>query len=281
LDRYNRYIAKRRSNQCRPRTITFLTDVFAPCYTRFRRKNRKELIHLELGTGKMLSRQVDELRDLYNFDDFYTVDFDKSIKPDMVADCHNLPFRDSCISSARAAALLEHVLDPFEVMSEINRVLEDGGFVWVWIPFMWSEHRYPIDYYRFSGSGLDYLFSKAGFKMRLVEIDPYIGVFYTAAMVFTFNGDVNRCKSILVSTLVYFFAVFLNKLRIIDHLINCRSIYTAVVGTAVKDEGSPDEMDSKALAKLLFLWKTRPDIQKTFPEVLSLDCSNLIRLGHG
>lgn len=72
---------------------------------------------------------------------------------DVFADAHQLPFRDAAFGAVIATAVLEHVADPSQVMSEIVRVTRPGGLLYSEIPFMQQVHEGAHDFTRFTLSG--------------------------------------------------------------------------------------------------------------------------------
>ena len=77
---------------------------------------------------------------------------------DVLADGHFLPFRDASFDAVSAQAVLEHVLDPYIVVSEIHRVLKPGGIVYAETSFMQQVHEAGFDFSRFTHSGHRWLF---------------------------------------------------------------------------------------------------------------------------
>ena len=55
--------------------------------------------------------------------------------------------------------LLEHTSNPFVVAKNIKDSLKRGAYLFVTVPFVWELHYYPKDYWRFTPSGLEELFS--------------------------------------------------------------------------------------------------------------------------
>ena len=76
----------------------------------------------------------------------------------VVADGHFLPFRDGTFDGVWVQAVLEHVLDPPAVASEIYRVLKRGGLVYADTPFIQQVHEQAYDFTRFTLSGHRWLF---------------------------------------------------------------------------------------------------------------------------
>lgn len=61
--------------------------------------------------------------------------------------------------------VLEHVFNPDEFISEINRVLKINGKLLLTVPFIWDEHEQPYDFARYSSFGLKALLEKNGFEI--------------------------------------------------------------------------------------------------------------------
>ena len=78
----------------------------------------------------------------------------------LVCDAHDLPFADGSFDAVVCQAVLEHVLDPPRVVSEIHRVLAPGGLVYAEIPFMQQVHEGAYDLTRYTYVGLRRLFRK-------------------------------------------------------------------------------------------------------------------------
>lgn len=76
----------------------------------------------------------------------------------LICDAHDLPFADGSIDGVIAQAVLEHVLDPFRCVAEIERVLATGGLVYAETPFMQQVHMGRFDFLRFTHLGHRKLF---------------------------------------------------------------------------------------------------------------------------
>jgi SAM-dependent methyltransferase len=76
----------------------------------------------------------------------------------LIADGHRLPFADQSVGGVWIQAVLEHVLDPQQVVAEIHRVLRPDGLVFADTPFMQQVHEGAYDFTRFTLSGHRWLF---------------------------------------------------------------------------------------------------------------------------
>lgn len=57
---------------------------------------------------------------------------------------------------------LEHCRDPFRLISEAVRIVKRGGMLLITAPFIWAEHRHPLDCWRFLPDGMRVLLEQAG-----------------------------------------------------------------------------------------------------------------------
>lgn len=95
-------------------------------------------------------------------------------QPDVVAIGGSLPFAANSFDSIFSAQTLEHVADPFAVMTEITRVLKPGGHLVLTAPQAWRVHERPHDYFRFTCYGLRYLAERH--DLEVVRIQAQGGV---------------------------------------------------------------------------------------------------------
>lgn len=78
---------------------------------------------------------------------------------DVIADAHDLPFRDESFGLVYASAVFEHLHTPWQAADEIWRVLKPGGYVVADCNFVFPFHGYPAVYFNASGEGLKRIFS--------------------------------------------------------------------------------------------------------------------------
>ncbi len=92
--------------------------------------------------------------------DYKVLDKVADYHPDIVGDIHNLPLADNSVDAIICIAVLEHVENPIKACEEIYRVLKPGGFVYIFVPFLYYYHPmkgYYNDFYRFTIDGVKYL----------------------------------------------------------------------------------------------------------------------------
>ena len=107
---------------------------------------------------------------LFKCDEYIGLEIDtpenrKIKKADLFYDGKHIPLNDSSIDWVIASEVFEHVFNPDEFLSEIQRVLKPDGGLLISVPFIWDEHEQPYDFARYSSFGLKYLLTKHGFDI--------------------------------------------------------------------------------------------------------------------
>lgn len=87
----------------------------------------------------------------------------------VMGDLEHIPMAASAFDAAVSIVVLEHTREPQRVLTEIARVLRPGGKLFLVVPNQWEVHQAPIDYYRFTRHGVEYLLSKSAFNVLEVE----------------------------------------------------------------------------------------------------------------
>jgi SAM-dependent methyltransferase len=90
--------------------------------------------------------------------DVLAFDLYESELTQFIADAHHIPVADRSVDAVVIQAVLEHVLDPVRVVSEIERVLRPAGLVYAETPFLQQVHDGAFDFVRYTSSGHRYLF---------------------------------------------------------------------------------------------------------------------------
>lgn len=87
---------------------------------------------------------------------------------DVVGDAHELSriFPPESFNAVFATSVFEHLMMPWKVVIELNRVLKQEGLVMLTSHQTWPMHDVPWDYWRFSDQGWHALFNAAtGFEI--------------------------------------------------------------------------------------------------------------------
>ena len=125
-----------------------------------------ELLRADSGTPRILvvggGTVGDGLEELYADPAVDLVAFDVYASPvtQFVADGHAIPLADGSVDGVIVQAVLEHVLEPTVVATEIERVLRPGGIVYADTPFLQQVHEGAYDFTRFTDSGHRFLFRR-------------------------------------------------------------------------------------------------------------------------
>ena len=56
------------------------------------------------------------------------------------------------------ADTFEHILNPWDATKNIKKLLNNNGYIFCKVPFAWRYHACPFDTYRYSHTGIRYLF---------------------------------------------------------------------------------------------------------------------------
>jgi ubiquinone/menaquinone biosynthesis C-methylase UbiE len=114
---------------------------------------------LDVGGGLKFSKELKKTQKLFKNCHYQILDNNPDVKPDILADAHNIPLADESIDAVICKSVLEHMKNPFKVMEEIYRILKGGGFCLIYLPFIYPYHGNKTykDYFRFTIDGVDLL----------------------------------------------------------------------------------------------------------------------------
>jgi SAM-dependent methyltransferase len=111
-------------------------------------------------------------RDILKYaDDYIGLDWlntQHSLRADIIADLNNpLPIKNTCADTVVSFQVLEHLSEPQVVLNEAFRILKPNKWIFIAVPFNWSVHEAPYDFFRYTRYGIEHMFKKAGF----IDID--------------------------------------------------------------------------------------------------------------
>jgi SAM-dependent methyltransferase len=92
-------------------------------------------------------------------------------RPHIVGDVQQLPFADGELEAVLCISILAHVEDPQRAMRELHRCLQPGGYLLLWLPFLFpyaGMEGYYQDFWRFTSDGVR-LLTRAFKEVEVVE----------------------------------------------------------------------------------------------------------------
>ena len=164
---------------------------------------------------------------------------------DIFSPIHKIPVPDEHFDSIICNAVLEHVINPEEVVEEFYRVLAIEGYLYLCVPFLQPYHPDPGDYQRYTLDGLCKLLEKHGF--HVVKTEPVHTVYHTLGwIVAEWLRSESTYRSLMLRCIL--FPIIRNRTRLSKK--KCASIASAFRLVARKKaaiESSPNNE----------LWRTR------------------------
>jgi SAM-dependent methyltransferase len=134
------------------------------------------------------------------------------------ADAHGIPLQDASVDAVCVQAVLEHVLDPARVVSEIHRVLKPGGFVYAETPFMQQVHEGAYDFTRFTELGHRWLFRDFDALERGAIGGPGLSVYW--AMKYFFRGLTRSRMAANILSLPFGVLALFDRFMPVGHVID-------------------------------------------------------------
>lgn len=119
-------------------------------------------------------------------------DISSAIPNAILCDLTDIPRPDGAYDSILCNAVFEHVPDPELVMSEFHRLLVPGGHVVIAVPFLQPFHPTPFDFRRYTGTGIEQLAERSGF--RVIELRPVHSLAQTLGWIIWAHLEERRSK---------------------------------------------------------------------------------------
>jgi SAM-dependent methyltransferase len=101
--------------------------------------------------------------------EYIGVDVVPCSRTDIRAAAEHLPIRSACLDVIVCTQVLEHLTDPPRALSEWFRILRPGGIVFASTHGTFWYHPDPVDYWRWTHTGLRRLFETVWFRVHTVE----------------------------------------------------------------------------------------------------------------
>ena len=129
-------------------------------------------LRIDRNRNNRYSADAEWMRPLIEKIDYKILDPVPDYNPDIVGDIHALPFADNSQEAIICKSVLEHVENPIQAVNEMYRVLQPGGYCFIYVPFLYyyhAERGYYKDYWRFTADTLDMLFKKFS-KIEMIAV---------------------------------------------------------------------------------------------------------------
>ena len=91
------------------------------------------------------------------------------VAPDVVGDAACVPLASGCADAVVCTEVLEHVVQPEQVIAECSRLLKPGGRLILSMPFLARIHADPNDYQRFTAAKLVHILREADLTMETMH----------------------------------------------------------------------------------------------------------------
>ena len=91
---------------------------------------------------------------------FIATDITTGEYTNVICDAHNLPFKSESFDGVLMQAVIEYLVDPYQAVAEVHRVLKKDGLVYAETPFMQQVHGGEYDFMRFTMLGHRRLFRR-------------------------------------------------------------------------------------------------------------------------
>ncbi len=110
----------------------------------------------------------------------------------VVGDVCQLPIKTESLFAAMSHVVLEHIRDTDAALSEMERVVRPGGFIYITVPFLQPFHSCPDDHRRWTHEGARALYAKND-NLELVDEGVLGGP--SSALLWTFQFWVSTLLS--------------------------------------------------------------------------------------
>ena len=191
--------------------------------SRFARESNNKLI-LDVGAGECQYAYLFKQRNSYETcdmpDGFYP-----GIEHDIVSSIYEIPGNDSHYDVVLMLQVLEHLEYPVKALKEINRILKEGGVLFLSVPQGAGDHCEPHHYFNYTQYGLRSVLEQAGFEVlsmeRLEGMFVYVGnrIQKLGAIIYSQNSKKNyicRVPFFLFMLICYWIGYALSMLNFLD-----------------------------------------------------------------
>jgi len=143
----------------------------------FAAQAHNEALVLDAGSGQAPYKKY-FAHTTYENADFQKVECrDGSYAPSTyICDLADIPVENERYDFIICTQVLEHLPEPWKVLSEFFRVLKKGGKIFLSAPLFFEEHEQPYDFYRYTQFAWEKLLADAGFEIQTLDwLEGYYG----------------------------------------------------------------------------------------------------------
>jgi len=110
-----------------------------------------------------------EIHDHIDDTDWIGIDIEAGLNVDKIVDLSILGIVEELgwkgkFGTIHCHCIMEHVPHIFNMATNIQNCLKEGGNLFLSVPFAWRIHRIPVDMWRFTPQSIDFLFPLLNFK---------------------------------------------------------------------------------------------------------------------
>ena len=102
---------------------------------------------------------------LKNADEYFGFDKIDNKNLDAIGDVLDSKLPDNTFDNAICIQVIEHIRNPYKLVSELHRILKPNGHCIITAPFLAPFHPDPIDNFRFTKEGLSAIAEDCGFQV--------------------------------------------------------------------------------------------------------------------
>ena len=122
----------------------------------------------EIGSKQYPNVLISSFRDYYKDVEYTGLDISEGDGVDVVCDLTKeedvkKKLKQNYFKTIVCLSVLEHVDKPWLAAENIEKILHPDGLLYIGVPWVWQNHSYPNDYYRFSPNGIRALFPSINF----------------------------------------------------------------------------------------------------------------------
>jgi ubiquinone/menaquinone biosynthesis C-methylase UbiE len=114
-----------------------------------------------------------------------------------------MKFKNASFDHTVAFQVLEHHINPEELIKEMYRITKPGGLIFLTVPFLGGIHEEPHDYQRYTKFGLAHLFD--AYKSKILILESYGSI---ASTISTLLNE-ELCNFANINRMNYFISLIL------------------------------------------------------------------------